>query len=283
MSNPTSRIFMGTAYLIEKFLPNIRLRLKQAYINEDPVSYIAKTVLYSTVCFITLSFVIAYIFAASGSSKTYIGPVLALLASLFMFYYYINTPKMVVAKRVKDIEKNLAFAIQSLYVQVSSGVPVFNAMSSIADGKYGKISEEFKITVNEVKSGKPVINAIEDMAMRNPSLFFQRVMWQIVNTMKTGGDLAGNLDDLVKLISREQVNAIKTYGGRLSPIAMAYMMVAVIVPSLGVTVLITLSSLPGISSKFGTNVFWGILILTIILQLQFAMIIRSMRPNLVGE
>jgi Flp pilus assembly protein TadB len=154
---------------------------------------------------------------------------------------------------------------------------------SISTGKYGQISKEFGVVVSEVKAGKPLIQALEDLAMKNPSPHFQRVIWQVANTIKAGGNLAENLNDITRTISRDQVNSIRTYGGRLSPLSMAYMMSAVIAPSLGTTVLITLSSLPGMSANFNEGTFWWILIITIILQIQFAMIIKSVRPNLVGE
>ena len=283
MKGSVSKIFMGIAYILERFMPKLTLQLKQADIPDDAMTYISKTLSYSIFMFIMFSSLITYLFVINNDERLYFGPLLGFVLSTFMFYYRLNMPKMVVKKRVDNIEKNLAFAAQSLYVQISSGVPIFNAIVSLSNGRFGSISDEFRIAIKEIKSGKPLVLALDEVAMRNPSPYFQRVMWQIVNTLKTGGDLAENLNDIVKTISREQINVVKNYGGKLSPISMAYMMVSVIVPSLGITVLITLSSLPGMSAQVSTNTFWGILILAIILQFQFAMIIKSMRPNLVGE
>jgi len=95
--------------------------------------------------------------------------------------------------------------------------------------------------------------------------------------------LADNLIDIVKNLSRDQVNTMRMYGAKLNPIAMAYLMVAVIIPSLGITLLITVLTLPNVGGNISQATFWGILLLTLILQLQFAMIIKIRRPNLIGK
>lgn len=283
MTDSLSRIFMGTAYLLERLFPDIKFRLKQAYITEDSTTYLSKTVLYCLLVFLIVSAGIIAVFRSYHSEKIYVGPVLALALTMFMFYYRMNKPNMIIKRRVRNIEKNLVFAAQSLYVQISSGAPIYDAMVSVSVGKYGEISREFRVAIDEIKSGKPLAESLEELAMRNPSPYFQKIIWQIVNTIKAGGSMTENLNDIVKTLSRDQINVIKTYGAQLSPLSMAYMLVAVIVPSLGITILITISSLPNVGGSLSTSMFWWILAITLILQAQFAMIIHSTRPNLIGE
>jgi len=282
LENSFSRMFLGFGYLLNKLSPNLSIRLKQAYIDEDSVTYLSKTFLYCLGVFLTLSVTLIWFFEKQGGKEAYLGPIFGIFSAFFMYYYRLNFPKMIVKRRINNIERNLAFAVQSLYIQVSSGIPIFDAMASVAEGKYGALSREFKVTVDEVKSGTTLNIALENLSERNPSRYFQNFVWQIINTVKTGGDIAYNLDDLAKTISRDQLTALKNYGARLSPLSMAYMMIAVIVPSLGITLLITISSLPGMGTRIEGNTFWIIFLVTVILQAQFAMIIRSSRPNLIG-
>lgn len=282
MTDISSRIFMGAAYLLDKIQPGLKVRLRQAHISGDSTTYLSKTILYSLLSSLVVFTCIVAILRLYGRENIYLGPGLAIIVLLFMFYHRITLPNMIVKKRVNDIEKNLAFAVQSLYIQISSGVLIFDAMVSIASGKYGEISREFEITTNEIKLGKPITEALEELAARNPSNYFQEIIWQIVNTIRTGGNLAYNLEYISSTVSRDQITVVKSYGAKLSPLSMAYMMVAVIVPSLGVTVLITVSSLPGMAARINTDIFWTIFIVTLILQVQFAMIIRSSRPHIIG-
>jgi len=276
-------VFNGISYLIEGVYPSFRVWLKQAYIRDDPMVYISKTLFFSFFAFVAVSSSIYMFLAKNGRQEHEMSVLSGLLVACFVLYYRMNLPRSIVKSRAVALDKDLVFAAQSLYIQISSGTPIYDALISVADGKYGVLSQELRETIDEVDAGRPLAEALEDLAMRNPSLYFQRVMWHIVNTIKTGGNLRDNLNELVRSLSRDQVNLVKSYGAQLSPIAMAYMMAAVIVPSLGTTVLITLASLPNVSAQLDKNMFWGILVFTILLQIQFAMIIKLKRPNLIGD
>jgi flagellar protein FlaJ len=283
MSEHFSRLFSGLAWSLGRRFPNLPANLKRAYISEDAVGYISASLLYCILLFAVGSVSLSALFVGVGGSSEGLGPLVAFCLASFLLFWRLNRPAQIVRKRLKNIEKNLPFAIQSIYIQVSSGVPIYDAMSSVSRGNFGEISSEFKVTLNEVQSGKPLTEALETLIDRNPSVYFQRVMWQIVNTLSTGGRLMENMADISRSISRDQLTAIRVYGGRLSPLSMAYMLVAVILPALGITLIITVSSLPNIGSKFDEGVLWVILALTLALQAQFLMIIQSSRPNLIGD
>ena len=71
-------------------------------------------------------------------------------------------------------------------------------------------------------------------------------------------------------------SAIHRYGQELSPWAMLYMMFAVVVPSLGVTMIIVISSFLGI--EIPTIIFPAVLAFLIGFQLFFMSFISSRRP-----
>jgi archaeal flagellar protein FlaJ len=278
----THELFKGVAYLIEGLYPRLRVSMRQAYMEEDTQTYLSKTVMYAVLGFVAAGALMA-LSAGSGSLQAPLAAVAGSSVAAFVMYYRMNLPGMIVRRRAVEMERNLAFAVQSLYIQIGSGMPVYDAMVSVAQGDYGAISGEFRQTLEEMSSGKSLSDALEDLAMRNPSAYFQRIVWQMANTIKTGGNLRDNLNDIVKSLSRDQVNMVKSYGAQLSPLTMAYMMAAVIVPSLGTTVLITFTSLPSAAAKLDKSLFWVILVVTVIMQIQFAMIIKLRRPNLIGE
>ncbi|MBU0762934.1 MAG: hypothetical protein KKD39_07895, partial [Candidatus Altiarchaeota archaeon] len=101
-------------------------------------------------------------------------------------------------------------------------------------------------------------------------------------SMNSGSDVGNNLQDLLKSLAKEQLVEISRYKSILNPLAMMYMMVAVIAPSLGITMLIILSFFPGMETLSDEKVFWGLLGLTVVMQFIFLGIIKAKRPNLIG-
>jgi len=145
------------------------------------------------------------------------------------------------------------------------------------------MSTEFSTVVKEINAGKPQVEALEEIAVENPSLFFRRSIWQLVNGMKAGSDMSGVIKEIINSLSEEQVLQIQRYGGQLNPLAMFYMLVAVIAPTLGMTFLIIISSFIALGETITKIVFWGLFGFVCFFQIMFLGIIKSRRPNLLGE
>ncbi len=260
---------------------NLKLQLRQAEIELDDIEYMSIVVFSSLFMFIivfSMIFILGIIVAQ---------PLTAFLISIcisgilfFVTFVYLRAyPKLLIKKRVADIERNLIFALRHLYVQIKSGVSLFDAMVSVSKSSYGLISKEFKRIVKEVNAGKPVGECLEDLALKNPSVYFRRSIWQISNGMKAGSDLGNILNNIINHISAEQKIEIRKYGSKLSPLTVVYMMIAIIIPSLGITFLIVLSTFSGIS--ISEKIFLFILGFLTLFQFMFLGLIKSRRPNIV--
>jgi hypothetical protein len=94
--------------------------------------------------------------------------------------------------------------------------------------------------------------------------------------MKTGADVADSLNSVIDQIVRQQQIDVKEYGRKLNPMAMFYMMVAVIVPSLGTTMIIVLSTFVGFSLPLPFLLVFAVLIGLV--QFMFFAVIKSSRP-----
>ncbi len=283
MASNIVKFFRGFTFVIIRLKPNLDYELKQADIDEDTPTYLA-LMLFQAIIGSFMVFMVTFFLLNMAKSEYYLLSIpFGFMVGGFIIYQRLSRPKMIIKGRVNDIERHLVFTIQSLYIQVSSGMPVYDAMASISNSGYGKASSEFRRAVDEIRSGRPVEAALEDLASRNPSPHFQKVIWQMVNVIKTGGDLRDLLKDMTERLAQDQINTAKSFGAKLSPISMIYMLAAVIIPSLGTTVLITISSLPNVGGQIGENTFWMILGLTVLVQIQFAMIIKSSRPAIIGD
>jgi len=193
------------------------------------------------------------------------------------FMYVIFYPKLYVSRKVNQIEKNLPYALHHLLIEVRSGVPLFNALVSISQSKYGILSEEMKKAVDDISTGKSEIATLEMLARRNPSLYFRRVLWQIVNSLKSGADIGNTIKQIVDNLAEEQRVAIKKYGSQLNPLTLMYMIFAVIFPTLGITFLLVLSSFVGVGIDLHV-VLIGIILFLIMFQFMIIGLIKSRRP-----
>jgi len=60
--------------------------------------------------------------------------------------------------------------------------------------------------------------------------------------LKTGAEVADSLRKTLSQITQEEIIEIKEYGKKLNSLVMFYMIVACVIPSLGVTMIVIVSS-----------------------------------------
>lgn len=275
-----SRRFISIGESLSGMFPSLELELEQADLDFEPREWMALAFLGLIFYFSTL---FGLIFVVTIAAKIEI--IRSLLVSLsvgvvmgFMSFLYLAMyPKLTVKKKVNEVERNLPHALHHLLIEIRSGIPLYNSLVSISGGKYGRLSQEVSKVVNEINTGKSEIAALEMMAKRNPSLYFRRVLWQIINAMKSGADIGSTISNIVDNLGIEQRTLIKKYGSQLNPLSLMYMIFAVIFPTLGITFLLVVSSFLGI----GFDVQWlllGILAFLFIFQFMMIGLIKSRRP-----
>ena len=208
---------------------------------------------------------------------------LSIMISLSIFAYIIVFPRWIVSKRKLELERNLLFATRHIMIQTSAGVPLFDSIVGVSeeyddpDLNYGEISREFEKIVKEVKGGKDLSVALEESSVRNPSSYYRRVIWQLANANRAGGNIGIVLKEVVEFLSEEQKIMIKNYGSQLNPLALFYMLTCVIGPTMGIILLSIATTLADISiNEFTLSV---ILIFLVVAQIMFIGIIKSRRPT----
>ena len=274
-----ARPFVSLSDLVARLSPNLDVTLQQAEFDIETREYVSVAV-FAAIFWYLIIFSTIYVMAQLLAEATYIGINLTAssILSLMVLVYLLMYPKLVVIRKLKDLDRNLLYGLRDLTLQIKSGVPLFDAMVSISKKDYGRISEEFGEAVKRISTGESVTESLEELALKNPSLNFRRSIWQMVNSIRSGTDLGKTLDSVVDTISNEQRVQIKKYGSQLNPLAMMYMMLGVILPSLGITFLVILSSFSGF--MITELLFWSILVVLIIFQFAFVGIVKSRRPSI---
>jgi pilus assembly protein TadC len=249
------------------------MKLQQAGMPETEEGFIKK-ILISAFYITTGLAVVIEIFLAKSNLKIYVLPIFPALFVL-MFFYFLKMPDIKIIKKEKEINKEIVFAARFFTIELESGVPLYEALRHVADN-YKVIGKYFKAILEDVDTGTNIEEAIEKAIELTPSKHFRRLLWQIINSLTTGAEISTAIKSVTEQIVREQQIQIQEYSRKLNPMAMFYMIMAVILPSIGVTMLVVLASF--ISLEISLPIFMVILGASGFMQLMFLSMIKSSRP-----
>lgn len=266
-------LFLGE--IVSKTKPSLKLNLYQAGISLMPREYVA-IAMFSSLFYFAPIFLMVFFAGVAFQSVDFVFPTaIGAVFSVFVYVYIMNFPHLITAKRVRSLEKDLLPALQHMLIEVKSGVPLFNAIVGISEG-YEKVSEEFRIIAKEINAGTKETEALDEASQRNPSKHLRGVLWQISNALRSGSDVGNTLQSIVDNLTKEQTIAVRKYGQELNPFTMMYMLIAVILPTLGITFLIVFSSFSGVAIP--KNIFAVILLALAMFQFFYMGIIKTKRP-----
>lgn len=270
-----ARLFKNQAGFLSAFFPRLHEDLLQAEIGVPARDYVAIS-LSVAVSNALAAFLLLELFGMIAKADLLLAAVgLMLVLGLASFFTLVFYPKIILMRRRKLQENQLIPAVRQLLIELRSGVPLFNAMTSISTG-YGEVSVEFRKIVNLINSGVPELDALSEASRETPSMQFRKVLWQIQNALKVGSDVGDSLETLLDELMRDKIDEIHRYGQELSPWTMLYMMAAVVLPSLGVTMIIVISSF--LSVSIPSIVLPLVLIFVSGFQIFFMSFVSSRRP-----
>jgi archaeal flagellar protein FlaJ len=260
-------------YLAKK-RPELGYKLEQAGLPKKADQFLKETYILSVMIGLVLVFALFPFFKMLEIPYGY------LIIAFFIFFFILRSlflyqPDSILGAKERDINKELVFATRFLMIEIHSGVSLYDAMRNMSKN-YPAIGREFGDIVSLVELGTSLEEAIELVTERTPSMSFRKVLWQILNSLKTGADIGTSLGAAVDQITREQMIQVTEYGRKLNPLAMFYMILAVILPSIGITMGVLMSnflaiaiSLPVLLTISGFLVF---------MQFMFYTMIKNMRP-----
>jgi len=254
---------------LAKHFPGLELKLMQARMPDTPEYYVRKTFMNSFMMAFGLT-IVAWAFVTNPKTL-----LLFPFLWIVMFLYMIRFVDVQVNKFNKKINQEIVFAGRFLLIELESGVPLYDAFQNMIKN-YETIGLYFGEIIDKVNLGTSLEDAINETLIMTPSENLRKLLWQILNSQKTGSDVSKALNTVISQIVRERQIMVKEYGRKLNPLSMFYMMIAVIVPSLGVAMLVIFSSFIGF--KLDLAVLMIIVGLVGFIQFMFLAIMRSSRP-----
>ena len=257
--------------------PELRQKLLTAKIDRSPEKYM-ENVVKTTLMGVATIVILVFLFFSKNPNF-----ILILLGSIIgstTLIYIINFRVVDVAiiKRGKDIDREVLFAGRFLLIKLNSGQPLINAIID-ASNSFGVANKYFKEIVRDIELGTPLEKALEKAAEYSASNRFKKILFNINNAIKIGIDTRKSLSSILDEIADEQLIEIQRYGKKLNSLTMFYMLIAIILPSLGMTMAVVITSmLPNLGAMTGA-LFWLFGAAIIIINLIFINLFKGARPN----
>jgi flagellar protein FlaJ len=274
LSSPLKPIATGASMVF----PDLNWNLRKAGMKIDAIIYISIALFFALMVFASMGILFGILFLGSGVNLL-LGITISMVFGVMAFFWVMFLPSLKMAKSRREIDKNLEYMLKDMQIQLTAGMPLFDIFVTIVNGDYGGCSKVSRKIVEEVQSGQSIITTLDDAGMLSPSEYMRRVLWQIVNALKTGSNVGVSLKMISKEIRDEKENAITSYTQELGLLSLIYMIFAVILPSMGVTLILILSSFLG-GAVISEIVFWIILLAVTIFQVIFISIVKSKRPDI---
>jgi len=259
---------------IARSMPSLKGKLKRAGLQYRPEDFIKRTFLTATYLTVGVVFAFGLILQSFGSLNLIFFLSIPVAFGVF-FFYFLKYPDVRISKKEKEVAREIVFAGRHLIIELESGVPLYNALVNLSRN-YESVGKYFRAVTDKVDLGTSIEDALTDAVELSPSNDLRRLLWQILNSMQTGSEISKSLGLVMEQIAREQTIQVNEYGRKLNPLAMFYMIIAVILPSLGITLLIILSSF--MNFHLSLSILLVIAAILGFLQFMFLSIIRFSRP-----
>jgi len=269
--------------LTQMLIPDIR-KFEKLLISAkipDSADYFVKSSLkVSLMMSATITITVFFLFSKTAETMGVPIPIYLYLIIFVVFFviflfFRLQYPSYKIGKFKKELDRNVLFSARYLLIKLESGVPLYNAMLN-ASKSYGVSGAYFKEIITMAETGTNIEEALEITRETTPSTKFKRILNQIITAKKTGAEIAQPLNEIIEVITEEQLNEIRTYSKKLNVFILLYLIFVGVLPSIGITLLIILGSIFGFT--FPSSMLIISLFLFSFLQFIFTAYIKMIRP-----
>jgi tight adherence protein C len=190
-------------------------------------------------CFLMMVLLLITLSQGSGATVRYDDPLNVLFLAVGVGGGYM-LPQFMLSRKVSvrqmDILLSLPYAIDILSISVEAGMGFDAGVGYTMRKIKGPLAEEFAKTLNEIRLGKPRLEALEDLGNRTGVDELKTFITAVVHASRLGGSITNTLriqaDSMrVRRRQRAQEQAMK------APVKMVFPLVLFIFPALFVVIL----------------------------------------------
>jgi len=266
------------------YFSNLKPELKRAGIKTSVQEYIAGGIFVSFLIFLIELPLLSFIFALLFSNFLF-GFITSFTLSFFLttifFLSYVNYPKVLIRNRAKNIDDILPLASLHLSTIASSKLPlhkVFEIFSKFA--AKGELAEEMGKIQSEIKLfGIDVNTALEKAIERTPSKSLKELLYGILSTNRSGGDLGIYITEKAKSFMSEYRRKLYEFSHQLTIFIEVYLTAIVLGAIFFVVLTSILSGIGGGGSNIIFLQFFLIFVFLPMVSAVFILLIKSITPG----
>ena len=151
--------------------------------------------------------IIVFIICLNITKNSYIYAPFVAVGYYYLFYYIFITNK--IKKRVSKLDYEALEFFEILTLTLESGRNLEEAIRVTSDNVDSEISEEFKKAMFEMKFGKSLIEALENMKKRIPSETINNIILNIIQTNQFGNSILSTMYNQIDFLREKQILEIK--------------------------------------------------------------------------
>jgi len=259
----SNALFGPTIDKNSEYLEDLREDINKSDMDVLFRTYVSKAMLYSSSAAAILFF--SGTMYALSTNKA-LGEVLRLGLGmpigmgLLIFAGFYMYPAQIAKRRKQSIEENLPFALNHLSAIATSGIPPSSMFELLAGfDEYGSISDEAgKVTRRVNAFGEDFTTALKEVADESPSEEWNDVLYGILSTVETGGNLEDFLSEKAEEALFEYKITREKEIERLSTYASFYTAILIAAPVFLVTILAVMNLLGGQIAGFAIrDLMWA--------------------------
>ncbi len=182
----------------------------------------------------------------AGGLNPAIAVIMIALIPMITIFIGLTIPRSKANKLANQIEKELPFALRHMSIEIRAGVGIYKTMESIASSGYGPLSIGFKWVLSQIEKGEPTEDVLEEWAQRTRSDAVKRVVSHMVRALRTGGNLSEIMVTIAEDVSFERRAKIADFAEKLNLLGLFLMMAIIVLPVM-ITILTTIASAPSIA------------------------------------
>ena len=207
------RFFSQISEQASEYFGELKQNLRKSRIKLSIQEYISIVIMTCFIVFLStfpaLSMFFGFVFAQPALAFIF-SLTLCIGLSVVTMFVFMQYPKMLIREKEKRIDDALPFAALYLSTVASSKLPLHKTFEIFTRfSEYGDLTNEIKSITNDVKYfGFDVNTALERAVHRSPSKALKEMLWGMLSTIQSGGDLA-------RFLNETAVNLIAEYRRKL--------------------------------------------------------------------
>lgn len=196
---------MNNNTIVRKIYRGKRIDAIQAELNQ-----LGSSVKYDAITFLNfryLTTIVVFLLVLYNTKLGYVYAPISMILYYYLFYYVFITRKK--QERIKLLDREALYFFEILTLTLESGRDLESSIEVTVLNVDSEISREFKQALFEVKFGKSLLEALEDMKKRIPSETVNNIILNITQTNVFGNSILETMYNQIDFLRDKQILEIK--------------------------------------------------------------------------